>query len=416
MSTALALAAVTAVLRDLLNSGIIARNLTAAVGDVTVSALPPDRIPTTATEERSQLNLFLYQVTPNAAWRNVGLPSHDGRGQRLSHPPLALDLHYLLTAYGAQEFQAEILMGHAMQLLHETPVLTRDAIRVALTPPPPPPGGGASPILQALSTANLAEQVEQIKISPEFMNTEEISKLWAALQAHYRPTTSYVASVVLIESRRPSIAALPVRDRRIHARPFQQPVIESISPQIVAPGGQLTIRGHNLQGDITSVSFGTLPATPDTVTEQQIAVTLPPDLLAGINTVQVVHGLQLGTPSDPHRGFASNVVAFILAPTITTPPPITVAPGATLTLSVMPPVGQAQQVALLLGDRAISIPARPPTPVTTTSLDFPIPSSFPTGTFLMRLRVDGAESPLIVDTNQASATFNQYIGPNVTVI
>ena len=103
MSSALAIAAVTAVLKDLLQNGIIDRKLTVTVGtDVKVSALPPNRIPSD-TNEVSQLNLFMYHATFNQGWRNVGLPSRDSNGDRLSNPPLALDLHYLLTAYGAED-------------------------------------------------------------------------------------------------------------------------------------------------------------------------------------------------------------------------------------------------------------------------------------------------------------------------
>ena len=35
------------------------------------------------------------------------------------------------TAYGVDDFQAEILLGYAMHLLHERPVLDRAAIRRA---------------------------------------------------------------------------------------------------------------------------------------------------------------------------------------------------------------------------------------------------------------------------------------------
>jgi hypothetical protein len=37
------------------------------------------------------------------------------------------------------------------------------------------------------------------------------------------------------------------------------------------------------------------------------------------------------------------------------------------------------------------------------------------GHYLVRVQVDGAESPLDRDTNTASPTFNQYIGPQVTI-
>ena len=35
--------------------------------------------------------------------------------------------------------------------------------------------------------------------------------------------------------------------------------------------------------------------------------------------------------------------------------------------------------------------------------------------FVARVQVDGAQSPLVVDTNPASPNFDKYIGPIVTV-
>ena len=133
MSSPLALAAVTAVLRDLLNNGLIAHDITGALGNnVAVTAEPPDTIAIDGNNARTQLNLYLHQVTPNAGRRNVGLPSRDDRGTRLANPPLALDLHYLLTAYGAAELHSEVVMGYDMNLQHETTVLDRQAIRTEL--------------------------------------------------------------------------------------------------------------------------------------------------------------------------------------------------------------------------------------------------------------------------------------------
>ena len=129
MSSPLAIATVTAVLKDLLNDGLVNSDLSASVGTRhRVARCRPTGSPP-ATQEPSQLNLFLYQVTPNPGWRNADLPSRDGGGARVTSPPLALDLHYLLTAYGADDLDAEILLGYAMQLLHERPVLTAALIR-----------------------------------------------------------------------------------------------------------------------------------------------------------------------------------------------------------------------------------------------------------------------------------------------
>src|SRR5215216_268913 len=99
MSTALALASVTALLKDLLENGLASAGVTAKIGgDATVSALPPDRVGSGA-DEKAQLNVFLYHVTPFSAMRLE--PPKATNGQRR----LALELHYLLTAYGAQDFQ-----------------------------------------------------------------------------------------------------------------------------------------------------------------------------------------------------------------------------------------------------------------------------------------------------------------------
>src|SRR5207244_1545021 len=150
----------------------------------------------------------LYQVTSNSGWRNLDLPSRDAKGNVISNAPLALDLHYMLTAYGSQDLNAEILLGYAMELLHETPVLTRAQLKTVL--------GGTSPVdgtilpspFGNLSAIDLADQVELIKLSPVFLSSEELSKMWTAMQARYRPTMAYMASVVLIQPSGGARAAL----------------------------------------------------------------------------------------------------------------------------------------------------------------------------------------------------------------
>jgi hypothetical protein len=192
MSSALALASVTAVLKDLLENGLASAGVTSKLGgDSTVSALPPDRI-TAGADEKAQLNLFLYLVTPHSGLRQKTNGS--------TSTALALDLHYLLTAYGAQDYQTEILLGHAIQLLHETPVLERDRIRKILsTITHTKDRRVIAPALAALAASDLADRVERIRIEPTFLNSEEMSKLWSALQAKFRPSATYKISAVIID-------------------------------------------------------------------------------------------------------------------------------------------------------------------------------------------------------------------------
>lgn len=410
--------------------------------------MAPDRIITNGGNEPSQLNLFLYQVTPNAAWRNVALPSRNSDGERISNPPLALNLHYLLTAYGALDLHAEILLGYGMQLLHETPVLTRNAIRTSLAPPSQVDAGDLPPELRALFTSQLAEQAEQIKIVPESLNTEEISRLWSALGGHYRPTAAYQASVVLIESRQSTKSALPVRARNIYVTPFNQPVIEEIKSQVkagdpivsnqpIVAGQNLVLAGRGLSADEVRVNIGGLekePADQD-ISATQIILAIPAELRAGVQGVQVIHRTLMGTPKVPHRGVESNLEAFVLRPTVDPARVVFAAgPGAraiagTVTVSVNPPVGDEQRVVLLLNQL---VPASSP-PVNTKSeaYSFLAPSRLPVGpqpgptgsrptivipvqgvtagTYLVRLQVDGAESALATD---ADGRFNS---PKVTI-
>ena len=422
MSSPLAIAGVTAVLKDLLNNGVIDRDLSGAVGgNVTVTALPPDRIET-GTQEQNQLNLFLYQVTPNIAWRNVGLPSRDGNGATIANAPLALDLHYLLTAYGDKELNAELLLGYAMHLLHENPVMRRADIRTTLmaAPPPAPVSGKLlPPAFQNAAAADLADQVEQIKITPQYLTNEELSKLWTAFQGHYRMGAAYLVTVVLIEATRPTRAAIPVRDRRLHVQPYQQAAIESVTPPVVRTGDSLTIEGQNLQTPGLRVNFGAAVANPTKASAARMVVPVPAGLAAGVNTVQVVQDFDLGTPVEPHRGFASNVAPFVLAPRITTQPaipgdPLQATRGAIFGLDFDPPIGRAQDVRLVIGTRSLFLPPRDPGgPATATHLDLPIPADFPVGTYFLRVQVDGAQS--ILDVDNSDPQNPKYRGPQVQV-
>ncbi|MDX2506089.1 MAG: DUF4255 domain-containing protein [Gammaproteobacteria bacterium] len=406
MSSALAIAGVTAVLRDLLNDAFVANDVSGIVGgNVVVSAIAPDRVLVDGVLAQPQLNIYMYMATPNTGWNNQCLPSRNSQGQRTNNPALALDLHYLLTAYGIEDLQAEILLGHAMQLLHENPVPNRTVINDALNSLQVP--------LQTLSTSGLAEQVEQIKFTPEYMNTEEMSKLWTAAQSNYRPTAAYEATVVLIETEEPVQSALPVRERTVNVISLQRPTIETVTPERIEVGAELVLQGQNLAGDATQLRFGEtlISPEPEDVFNQQITLILPATLSAGIQGVQVVHELNIGIPPTPHRGVESNVAPFVLLPRIETNPIPNVAQGNTLTIEVTPPVTRRQRASIMLGEQEIKIPPRPDTdPVITTELEFPIPAGFGSGDFLVRLRIDGAESVLSVDE-----ITREYSGPTVTV-
>ena len=418
MSNALAIGAVSAVLRNVLDNGLVDSAL--AIGaPVKVTAIAPDSIKLDDPMAPPQLNLFLYRVTANQGWRNMDLPSRGGGGQRLTNPPLAVDLHYLITAYGKTDLQAEILLGYAMHLMHERPFLDRAAIRKALSLTPLDPTVLPDAFREP-PAAGLADQLETLKVTWESMDTEEMSRLWSAIQAHYRPSACYQVSVVLIEATQPAVSPLPVLSRGevdpITGReagvlvtpslvpPF--PTVEAVEPpggkEVVELGDTVTLRGHHLDGTSVHVRFAhrLLPTPHDislgTVTDPtriDVALASPgagaATWPAGVWSVTV----SLIRPSElePRQ---TNTVAMLLGPT----PDLStagltrdVSGAVTVTFDVVPHV-RAEQAAVLALNTAEA--TAPPRTSTVDDLEF-VFDSVAAGPAWVRLRVDGVQSPLL---------------------
>jgi len=430
MSSPLAIAAVTAALKDLLNDGLMNHDLS-SIGSFTVTASPPDRI-TTGQNEPNQLNVFLYQVTSNSGWRNVDLPSRDGKGNVISNAPLALDLHYMLTAYGSQDLNAEILLGYAMELLHETPVLTRAQLRIVLGAPSPVDGTILPSPFGNLSAIDLADQVELIKISPVFLSSEELSKMWTAMQARYRPTMAYMASVVLIQPSGGVRAAPPVLKRGkddtgpvaiASAFPTLAGVRPAVSDALPAMrlGDDLLVTGTNLNAQGTMVfvfenaKVGLVQeiAPAPAATAGSVSVHVPSiadnadamnQWASGMYTVT----LRVTRPNLP--SWTTNGVPIALAPLITVNP-VNAAPGdLNLTVTCTPRLLPRQEARtnLIFGSQpvvpnSITTPADPLQP---TTLAFTIPG-VEAGNYLVRLRVEGIDSlPVTVTGSPAKLDFD----------
>jgi len=444
MSTALAIAGVSAVLRDLLNDGLVNGNVSGVLGSsVTVSVLAPDRVVPTGGTEASQLNLFLYGVTPNAGWRNEALPSRDGAGRaRLTNPPLALDLHYLLSAYSGGDLHAEILLGYAMQLLHEMPVLTREAIRTALDPSPAT-GATLPPALRALSESGLAEQVELIKITPQYLNSEEMSKLWTATQSHLRPGVAYTASVVLIQARRPARTPLPVltrgridedtgRETGIAVQPSLLPSVPlllraepPLRQPVAAIGDTVALHGSLLDGDdreawlrsarldIAQVLPVLAPA-PDRPVATVAAFSLAGQqaaLPAGVYRVNV--RLTRPDAQGEDRLHESNPLLLTLAPRITNLPQTVARAGngsASVSIQFTPNLREGQRAVLVLGAAELLPQTAGATP---NSLVFVVPDAV-VGVHLARLRIDDIDSP-IIDMNFEPPALPRFLDRTVEI-
>jgi uncharacterized protein DUF4255 len=430
MPNALALAAVTAVLRDLLNDGLINHSVSAAL-QFEVTVQPPDLLAGSTEGPSNRLNLYLYRTTPNPGWSNVRYPSRNSAGERCSNPYLALDLHYLLSAHSNENFNAEVMLGFGQQALHDTPVLDRDQIRNSLSAPLVVDGGILPAAFQTLSAAELADQIEQIKISPQTISLEETSQLWSAVNSPMRMFALYMVSVVLIESTASTRSSLPVRRRDLFVRQLKRPRINRLlsralpadEPTLNRPivhGDQVMLEGSGLRGDITTLQIGEEEVTPAVadLTDRSVAALIPATLHPGMQGVQVVHRIGKEPPSVEEMPWErSNLVAFVLLPTLASVNPIQIVSSSlednndltgpvrgTIRISFDHNVGAGQQMRLSLNETPVPVGRQAfaysfgPVSLTpgveeVTERDFEF-EGVQQAEYLLRVSVDGAETQL----------------------
>ncbi len=397
MSNALAIAAVTATLQAILLNGVASDP---DLNDTTVTTLPLDKA--RGNNNANQLNMFLYQVLPNAAWRNMDVPRQVKPGET-GMPPLALNLHYLMTAYGRDNDVAtpfgHHLLGKAMSILFDHPLLGPDEIKAATA--------------ASLPGSDLDRQIERVRITLQPLSLEEISKLWTGFATQYRLSAGYEVAVTLIDSTQPVRTPLPVLTRGPgDTGPSSQadlvppfPAIDEVLPPNGQPsarlGDTLTVNGFHLDGTNKGVVFSNpLWSAPVEVAPEpggaatRLLVKLPTQPAAwpaGFYTLAVL----VQRPGESYRR-TTNALSFSLAPSVTIVPQTAPAGDITFTVTVAPQVRLPEQrVALLLGDQQI-LPQPPaqPLPVQTDTLTF-LASAVAAGDYWIRLRVDGVDSLLV---------------------
>jgi hypothetical protein len=423
VSNSLAIATVTATLKAVLK-GAIDRAKDQIPGGTAVEVTTVRPNPQNTGMPAKGVNVYLFQVTPNSAWRNADLPARRDGGKLIQKPIAALDLHYLLSFHGAEDkWEQQRVLGIVAQALHSRPTLSRETIKSTVA------SIGASTGFTFMLKSDLAEQVELVRFTPMSLSLEEMSKVWSVfLQTSYHLSAVWVASVVLIEADETPEPVRAVREVAFQVGPAAVPALERVThpngpgEAIVSPG-QIVLHGQNLRGDVTRVIIDGVDFTPNPadVTYDRITLTLDPALRAGVRGAQVSHSIQLGSPPLPHRGPESNVAAFILRPTITAAPTkagiVTAGDGsisANITVAIAPNVGRDQRVVIQLNTLPGAVPVRsysftagprvspplpPPPPDSDASIIFAVAGVRP-GTYSVHVLVDGALDTPIDSTRQ----------------
>jgi hypothetical protein len=302
-----------------------------------------------------------------------------------------------------------------MRALHDQPLLTREILE------------------QTLPQSNLHLQVERVRITPDFMSVDEISKLWTTFQTQYRVSAAYQVSVVLIDGQRGRRAPLPVlrRGREQPRLPEKQQdygayVLGSPGSSLnklqlphdkpsAELGDTLVIHGSHLDPAHTLLRFrhlrsaeraGEITPSPGG-TDGELRVKLPtegddPHVLGQWPIGMYV---MLGIVQQPDRPeWRTEEKPFALAPRMEIQQPADgqASQGTVdLTLICKPQIRAGQRVVLLFGDRQVEpativTPSNPDppsalAPTKPTTLGFKVENVEP-GDYVLRLRVDGVDS------------------------
>lgn len=384
---------------------------------IKVTIAPPDVPIDDAANTR--VNLFLYRVTENGNLKNQEIPGM-GYPSDYGHPPLSLELYYLVTVLGlneSDESTAQQVLGDVMRILHDYSIITEGLHKRQSN--------------DSILDISLQGEFEKIKITQAPMSLEDITKIWTALTKPYRLSVAYNVSVVQIESKlERSIKRLvgepAAKGPRVYAVPFIGPRIEEVRVMrksidqsgaeskfpFARIGDVLVLIGQNFQGEtpvraVLGPGGGSAPIKsragdrieveiPDQIEVIVDGVRQVRRLQPGTNTVEIVRDIKMGEPPEDHIGFRSNQASFMLVPRIDQLKPDPAPPQAPQTLEITGSRlihSDPKKLSIAVIDNtAIPMANYLPGGRREDSLKFNLPVGLQSGNHSVRVRVNGAEN------------------------
>jgi hypothetical protein len=334
-----------------------------------VTALPPDD---DRVSDADGLNLFLYRVTESPFAKNVDWPGDRFNPAKVKRPPLALNLHYLLTAFvkktagsAQDDITAQQLLGNAMVILHEFPVLNDIH------------DGDFDSSLDTQFPPELRNSFEKTKIMMSPISMEEFSKIWTGLSKAYRLSVAYeVALVQIAPFSFPAAPGALVQELGLQVVTIESPFIASVEPSAGPADAQVVIRGKGFKtrGAATTVTISDTILTEadfSMLTADQIVLSIPQTVQQGpmLRIVVSVAGRDSASAYyevrpwirliKPMRGFPGLPIAI----------PFEIPPGSTASLQVdgiVAPITVDAQNKLIVANVPAAIASNGPKPVVLT--------------------------------------------------
>ena len=139
------------------------------------------------------LSLYLYRITPAGEIRNY--PPRIAPDGRQYRQPLPLNLHYLLSSWARDAVKQQRLLGWAMRLLEDTPVMP------------------ATVLNQAGPETDTFWPNETVDVIMETISVYDMGAIWDVAKPNTQPSVCYVARMVGVESPLSVIEAAPAQTR-----------------------------------------------------------------------------------------------------------------------------------------------------------------------------------------------------------
>ena len=128
---------------------------------------------------KAGVSVFPYRVLSNGTFRSP--PSKRVTAEGVRYPPqMALDLHFLVTAWGPTASLEMSILGWALRVLEDRSVL-------------------AAALLNGVSPGTFHDD-ESVEVIPGDLPMEDMMRIWDGLPRDYQTSVPYVARVLRIES------------------------------------------------------------------------------------------------------------------------------------------------------------------------------------------------------------------------
>ena len=214
------------------------RNL--LVGEMSLS--PPVPVTILAPDESSnnrRINLFLYKVQENPAFKNMDWQVKRGSPDTLVPPPLSLNLFYLMTPYAPNDTvtgnaTAHEILGEAMRVFSENPIVPDDYL-----------------------VDGLQDAREQLQIIQNTLDMEELARLWSTFTQPFRLSVLYEVSVVQLDMLPASERPMPKRvlETGVDVRDLQPASGRPYCP-LKRPSGDVDHRPRAAPGGLAGLCHG----------------------------------------------------------------------------------------------------------------------------------------------------------------